>query len=84
VVGRTGENFGVEKRWKKKKKNRAGRMGFSSIQKTASTGSSATGALVGANSLQPGWTEEGWWDGPLFFHNLCVCVCVLFFSHTKG
>jgi len=37
----------------KKKKNRAGRMGFSSIQKTASTGSSATGALVGANSLQP-------------------------------
>jgi hypothetical protein len=30
-------------------------MGFSSIQKTASTGSSATGALVGANSLQP-WT----------------------------
>jgi len=28
-------------------------MGFSSIQKTASTGSSATGALVGANSLQP-------------------------------
>jgi len=37
----------------KKKKNLAGRMGFSSIQKTASTGSSATGALVGANSLQP-------------------------------
>jgi len=28
-------------------------MGFSSIQKTASTGSSATSALVGANSLQP-------------------------------
>jgi hypothetical protein len=28
-------------------------MGFSSIQKTASTGSSATGALVGVNSLQP-------------------------------
>jgi len=28
-------------------------MGFSSIQKTASTGSSATVALVGANSLQP-------------------------------
>jgi hypothetical protein len=51
VVGRTGENFGVEKRWKKKK-NRARRMGFSSIQKTASTGSFATGALVGANSLQ--------------------------------
>jgi hypothetical protein len=48
-----GENFGVEKRWKKKIKNRAGRMGFSSIQKMASTGSSATGALVGANSLQP-------------------------------
>jgi hypothetical protein len=37
----------------KKKKNRAGRMGFLSIQKTASTGSSATDALVGANSLQP-------------------------------
>jgi hypothetical protein len=31
-------------------------MGFSSIQKTASTGSSATGALVGANSLQPSHT----------------------------
>ncbi len=56
MVGRTGENFGVEKRWKKKKKNRAGRMGFSSIQKTASTGSSAIGALVGANSLQPTWS----------------------------
>ncbi len=52
MVGRTGENFGVEKRWKKKK-IRAGRMGFSFIQKTASTGSSSTGALVGANSLQP-------------------------------
>jgi len=37
----------------KKKKYRAGRVGFSSIQKTAPTGSSATGALVGANSLQP-------------------------------
>jgi hypothetical protein len=53
VVGRRGENFGVEKRWKKKKKIRAGRMGFSFIRKTASTGSSATGALVAANSLQP-------------------------------
>jgi hypothetical protein len=52
VVGRTGENFGVEKRWKKKK-IRAGRMGFSFIRKTASMGSSATGALVAANSLQP-------------------------------
>ncbi len=52
VVGRRGENFGVEKRWKKKK-FRAGRMGFSFIRKTASTGSSATGALVAANSLQP-------------------------------
>ncbi len=51
MVGRTGENFGVEKRWKKK--IRAGRMGFSFIRKTASTGSSATGALVAANSLQP-------------------------------
>jgi hypothetical protein len=30
-----------------------GRMGFSFIRKTASTSSSATGALVGANSLQP-------------------------------
>jgi len=28
-------------------------MGFSFIRKTASTGSSATGALVAANSLQP-------------------------------
>jgi hypothetical protein len=44
---------GVREEVEKKKKNRAGRMGFSSIQKTASTGSSATGALVGANSLQP-------------------------------
>ncbi len=52
MVGRRGENFGVEKRWKKKKKIRAGRMGFSFIQKTTSTGSSATGALVAANSLQ--------------------------------
>jgi len=52
VVGRRGENFGVEKRWKKKK-IRAGRMGFSFIRKTASTGSSTTGALVAANSLQP-------------------------------
>jgi hypothetical protein len=51
VVGRRGENFGVEKRWEKKM--RAGRMGFSFIQKTASTGSSATGALVAAGSLQP-------------------------------
>jgi len=42
----------------KKKKNRAGRMGFSSIQKTTSTGSSTTGALVGANSLQPGVTTS--------------------------
>jgi hypothetical protein len=52
VVGRRGENFGVEKRWKKKK-IRVGRMGFSFIRKTTSTGSSATGALVGVNSLQP-------------------------------
>ncbi len=52
MVGRTGENFGVEKRWKKKK-IRAGRMGLSFIRKTASTGSSATGALVAANPLQP-------------------------------
>jgi len=36
-----------------KKKIRAGRMGFLFIQKTASTGSSATNALVAANSLQP-------------------------------
>ncbi len=52
MVGRRGENFGVEKRWKKNK-IRVGRMGFSFIRKTASTGSSTTGALVGANSLQP-------------------------------
>jgi len=31
---------------------RAGRMGFPFILKTASTGSSATGALVAVNSLQ--------------------------------
>jgi hypothetical protein len=49
VVGRRGENFGVEKRWKKK--IRARRMGFLFIRKMASTGSSATGALVAANSL---------------------------------
>jgi len=52
VVGRRGENFGVKKRWKKKFM-RAGTMGFSFIRKTASTGSSATGALVAAGSLQP-------------------------------
>ncbi len=50
MVGRRGENFGVEKRWKKK--IGAGSMGFSFIRKTASTGSSTTGALVAANSLQ--------------------------------
>jgi hypothetical protein len=51
VVGRRGENFGVEKRWEKN--IYAGReMGFSFIQKTASMGSSATGALVAAGSLQ--------------------------------
>jgi len=39
VVGRRGENFGAEKRWKKK--IHAGRgMGFLFIHKTASTGSS--------------------------------------------
>ncbi len=53
MLGRTGENFGVEKRWKNKINIRAGRMRFSFIRKTASTGSSATGALVAANSLQP-------------------------------
>jgi len=42
-----------ERRGGKKKKIRAGRMGFSFIRKMASTGSSATGALVAANSLQP-------------------------------
>jgi hypothetical protein len=52
VVGTRGENFGGEKRWEKK--IYAGRrMGFSFIRKTASTGSSATGALVAAGSLQP-------------------------------
>ncbi len=55
MVGRRGENFGVEKRWKKKIM-RAGRMEFSFIRKTASTGSSATGALVAAGSLQPNIT----------------------------
>jgi hypothetical protein len=52
MVGRRGENFGVEKRWKKKKIMQARRMGFSFIRKTASTGSFATGALVATNSLQ--------------------------------
>ncbi len=52
MVGRRGENLWVEKRWKKKYMW-ARRMGFSFIQKTASTGSSATGALVAASSLQP-------------------------------
>jgi hypothetical protein len=52
VVGRRGEIFWVEKRWEKKK-NPGREMGFSFIRKTASTGSSATGALVAANSLQP-------------------------------
>ncbi len=37
-------------------------MGFSFIRKTASTGSSATGALVGANSLQPLSTYLGQFD----------------------
>jgi hypothetical protein len=55
VVGRRGE---VEvKFWGreevKEKKMRAGSMGFSFIQEMASTGSSITGALVAANSLQP-------------------------------
>jgi len=36
---------------------RAVRMGFSFIRKTASTGSSATGALVAAGSLQPQGTH---------------------------
>jgi len=36
-----------------KKNMRAGRMGFLFIRKTASTGSSSTGALVAAGSLQP-------------------------------
>ncbi len=50
MVGRRGENFGVEKRWEKKIMQ-VGRMGFSFIRKTASTGSSATGALVAVGSL---------------------------------
>ncbi len=52
MVGRRGENFGVQNRWEKIYM-RAGRMGFSFIRKTASTGSSAAGALVAAGSLQP-------------------------------
>ncbi len=39
---------------------RAGRMGFSFIRKTVSTGSSATGALVAANSLQPEFCFAKW------------------------
>ncbi len=52
MVGRRRENFGVEKRWEKKNM-RVGRMGFLFIRKIASTGSSSTGALVAAGSLQP-------------------------------
>jgi hypothetical protein len=52
VVGRRGKIFGEEKRWKKKYM-RVGRMGFLFILKTASMGSSSTGALVAAGSLQP-------------------------------
>jgi hypothetical protein len=68
VVGRRGENFGVEKRWKKKIM-RAGRMGFSFIWKTASIGSSATGALVAAGSLQPNPTT---WDE--YYNNCPICL----------
>jgi len=52
VVGRRQKNFGAMKRWQKKNM-RARRMGFLFIHKTASTGSSSTGALVAAGSLQP-------------------------------
>jgi hypothetical protein len=54
VVGRRGENFGAEKRWKKKYMQ-ARRMGFLFIRKMVSTGSSSTGALVAAGSLQLGF-----------------------------
>ncbi len=47
-----------------KKKNPGREMGFSFIRKTASTGSSATGALVAANSLQPG--ADSFKNIPLF------------------
>ncbi len=59
MVGRKGEIFGVEKRWKYIYiYMRVGRMGFSFIRKTASTGSSATGALVATSSLQPCWQRD--------------------------
>jgi len=50
VVGRRRENFGAEKRWKKKNVW-AERMGFLFICKMTSTSSSSTGALVAASSL---------------------------------
>jgi hypothetical protein len=59
MVGRKGEvggryeggKFWGREEVKKNLKMRAGRMGFLFIRKTASTGSSAIGALVAANSL---------------------------------
>jgi len=50
VVGRTGENFGVEKRWKKKKKSGQGGWDFRSSGKRPQR---AHPQLVAANSLQP-------------------------------
>jgi hypothetical protein len=79
VVGRRGENFGVEKRWKKKK-IWAGRMGFSFIRKTASTGSSATGALVAANSLQPTCNGCGRLRSRLLVTGFGVLVLLLVWS----
>jgi hypothetical protein len=50
VVGRRGGNFGVKNRWKKIICGH-GRWDFRSYGKRASTGSSATGALVATSSL---------------------------------
>ncbi len=70
MVGRRGENFGVEKRWEKKIM-RARRMGFSFIRKTASTGSSAIVALVAATgSLQPLGLGFRQFDSRKIFQNI--------------
>jgi hypothetical protein len=74
---------------------RAGMMGFSFIRKTASTGSSATGALVAAGSLQPiimsiQWIVH-WWVlvhcgptvGPLPFQQLLFKYLINFHSGSN-
>jgi hypothetical protein len=55
-------------------------MGFSSIQKTASTGSSATGALVGVNSLQP-WASTfrtvQFLNSVIYLLHICIVFHIL-------